>query len=380
MELQLTVLGKDPASEAKLVMEIRTSLASLVEASVRAASESTQWGQILFIEQGVDHLEKLLAGLDRGGRAVFLVMEDRGGAPELPKVFVDGQVDDVLLRPLRALEVLSKVRHYQQLLMWDEVSRLNESFRGLIERLQEDLKLAERLQKSKVPSRFPDVKGFRIASRYLAGMKSGGDHFDLAESQDGNLLSVVLTDSSTYGLSSNVLAVLMRVAMKLSANEARSCQDTVRKIHEELALTLGAKDKLSLFYGVLSRKDYKMRYLNLGTSMAFYCAPGKSFEPLHAHSGLITQTSGMPAVEEVELCLEPGGRLIVLSDGFIDAGGGVQDMVALLSRFRDRESEDLLNELVFAVKSKFTESDDVPQQDCSAAIFDVDARIIRQIT
>jgi len=380
MELQLTVLGRDPASESRLVMEIRAALAPLVEATVRAASDSTQWGQVLFVEQGVDHVEKLLAGLDRGGRAVFLVMEDRGGDPELPKVFVEGQVDDVLLRPLRPLEVLSKIRHYQQLLMWDEVTRLNESFKGLIDRLHDDLKLAERLQKSKLPARFPEVKGFKIASRYLAGMKSGGDHFDLAESQDGNLLSVVLSDSSTYGLSSNVLAVLMRVAMKLSANEARSCEDTVRKIHEELALTLGAKDKLSLFYGVLSRKDYRLRYLNLGTSMAFYGMPGKGFEPLQAHGQLITQTSGMPAVVETELRLEPGGRLILLSDGFVEAAGGLAETVALLTRFREREPSDLLNELVFAVKSKFTEPDDMPQQDCTGAIFDVDARIIRQIT
>jgi serine phosphatase RsbU (regulator of sigma subunit) len=265
--------------------------------------------------------------------------------------------------------------------MWEEVSHLNASFSGLIERLQQDLKLAERLQKSKSPVRFPEVKGFKVTSRYLAGMKSGGDHLDLAESKTGSQLSLVLADSSSYGLSSSLLSVLMRVAMKLSQEEVRSCEDTVRRIYEELLLMLNDKDKLSLFYGIVSRKDYCLRYVNLGTSCAFYAQPGQDFRSLPSQGAQITRaSSGLPAQDfQRELPLDPNGRLALISDGFLEVMGGEAEVLKALNQYRDAESADFLNELVFQLKSKFNEPDDLPAQDCTAVLLDVDARILRKL-
>jgi serine phosphatase RsbU (regulator of sigma subunit) len=228
-----------------------------------------------------------------------------------------------------------------------------------------------------LPVRFPEVKGLKAASRYLAGIKSGGDYFDLAESRDGNLLSFVMTDSSSYGLSSAVLSVMVRVMMKLTQDEARSSHGTVRRIQEEMLVTLGPKDHLSLFYAVLSRKDYRLRFLNLGTSRAFYARPKEKFSELPVQGSALSRLSGPISVTESELVLEPDGRLIVVSDGFIDAAGGLSELRELLGQFRGREPVDSLNELVFKVKSRFTDPDDLPAQDCTAIVFDLDSRLIR---
>ena len=45
--------------------------------------------------------------------------------------------------------------------MWDEVHEINASFSEMIDQLRGDLKLAERLQKSKLPLRFTDLRGFK---------------------------------------------------------------------------------------------------------------------------------------------------------------------------------------------------------------------------
>ena len=50
-----------------------------------------------------------------------------------------------------------------------------------------------------------------------------------------------------------------------------------------------------------------------------------------------------------------------------------------LAEFRKKEAADLLNEFVFQVKSKFTEPDDLPSQDCTGTVFDIDSKIIRQV-
>jgi hypothetical protein len=371
MTISLTVFAENAATEAQLATELKEASRELVELVILRAPDL---GQLIVVDEGYPGLEKFLDELDeaghRRGRAVYLVVSDRG---EAPPSLLSGRVDDVLVRPFRSLDVLSKTRHSQQILMWDEVDEINASFSEMIDQLRGDLKLAERLQKSKLPLRFPDLRGFKVAHRYIAGLKAGGDHFDVAESKDGHQLSLVLSDSSSYGLSSAVLSTLMRVMMRLSSEESRSCAETVRRIQDELKATLNEKDRLSLFYGIVSRKDYRLRFVNLGTSSAFYAPPGKDFQELPVEGAGIQSNAFM----ESEVMLSPLGRLALISDGFMDAAGGPEAITELLNGFRAREGIDLVNELVFRVKKQLVEENDLPAQDCTAVIFDLDERLIR---
>jgi hypothetical protein len=374
MNLNLTVIAGDRAAETKFIQDLKTALQGEPRAVVAPLLPGQDPGHVVFVDgTGSIDTASVLRSLDRAGRAVFLITHDAGA---IPASLAQDLVDDVLVHPFRPLEVLSKLRHYEQILMWDEVGRINASFSELIAGLQNDLQLAERLQKSKLPLRFPEVKGFDVKSRYLAGMRSGGDHADLAEAKDGSQLSIVLTDSSNYGLSSAVLSTLVSVMMKLTAEQSRSSLGTVRLIHDALVATLGEKDRLSMFYGVLSRKDYVLKYVNVGGSAAFHCGKDGKFVALPSQGGPITRVSGLPATE-AELALQPNDRFALISDGFVEAAGGAAQVCQLLDRFRTKPSVDSINELVYAVKSKFKEPDDMPGQDCTAVIFDVDAKILR---
>lgn len=345
----------------------------------------TSKAQVLF----VDALCGAAAQMpDSRARMVFLVLNEReAGVHELPAALRMGWADDVLLCPIRPLEVISKLKTYQQVLLWDEVSDLNVKFSDLVERMHEDLRLAERLQKARLPQRFPDVKGLQIKSRYLAGMRSGGDYFDLAEAGRGvsaaGQISMILTDSSSYGLASSVLSVLMRVAMKVSQDEARSAVETVKKIENEILATLGEKDQLSLFYGLIRRKDFEFKYTCLGSPRAFHSSNGKSFQRLEFLGKAISQKNpisktleGARSAEQT-LRLAPSDRLVLLSDGFLEAVGGEKQAARLLDRFRQQDSADLLNELVYGVKSRFVEDDDMPEQDCTAIAIDVGSNLVR---
>src|SRR5690606_13397369 len=97
-------------------------------------------------------LRELLTGMERRGRALFVVQKE---GERVSAVVQEGVADDVLVRPFRALEVHSKLRLYQRLLMWNEVSRISDSFAEVVRRFQDDVKLVERLQKAKLPALYP---------------------------------------------------------------------------------------------------------------------------------------------------------------------------------------------------------------------------------
>lgn len=376
-----TVLAENAVAENAWLERFREALAGVSDMRVVGHTTASQPGQVVFVDGQAPDLSEVLSELDRRGRAVILLVSE-GDA--VPAALSDGRVDDVLVHPFRKLEVLGKLKHYQQILMWDEVAKLNASFSGLIAELRNDLQLAERLQKSRLPVRFPEVKGFKVTSRYLAGFRSGGDFLDLAESRDGSQLAIVLSDSSSYGLSSAVLSALMRVTAKLSVEQVGSVQETVRRVYEELLLPLGEQDRLSLFYGMVSRKDYSLRYLNLGDSRAFRAAKGGEFEMLPSQGGAMSQASrfsvGRAQISEVKVHLVPDDRLVVLSDGFIEIAGGEDHALSLLNQFRAREAADLINEFTFHAKKGLNPENDLPPQDCTAMVFDVDSRLIRLAT
>ncbi len=370
--LCLTVISSNKTLEKKWERELSEMLTPWTDLDVHAGSAlGVAAGPVVFVDA---RDEQIWRGLDRKGRALVLVVSDRDPVPE---ALLRQEVDDVLVHPFRVSEVLGKVRHYEQLLMWNEVTTLNASLGGMIEAFHEDLALAERMQKSRLPKRFDTVKGFHVASRYLAGARSGGDYFDLAESQDGHQLSIVLSDASSYGLSSAVLSSLMGAMVRLSADQSRSCRDVVRAIYNEILATLKETDRLSLFYGIVNRKEYKLRYLNFGQACAFLARKGQSFEILPTQADALRRGGGLGTVTEEEVRLDPSDRLVLLSDGFIETVGGAHGTLQLLEKFREREPVELLNELVYSVKKELKSEEDLPAQDCSALVFQTDGKLIR---
>jgi serine phosphatase RsbU (regulator of sigma subunit) len=354
-------------------IELSNLIQSMAIWDIEIQYGETQAVDIVFIDDSHSNRDKIIREKSQRAKAIFLVTSQE----EVPVALMSGELDGVLVRPFRASEVYSLLLRFEQIRKWSEVTQLNQSFSELIKKFQEDLGLTERLQKSRFPKRFQDFKGIRIRSRYLTGMRSGGDYFDVIPDKAGKNLSVLLTDSSSYGLSSTVLSVLLKTAAKLNAEIQASTSEIVGTIYEELALTLSPEDRLSLFYGILSRESLKMKFLNLGHSQVFHAPEGKSFQALEHQGGALSDQSGVPAVQECEVSLNASDRLIMLSDGFIELIGGEGKVNELLTRFRDKESEDTLNELLFQVRSKLKEPDDFPEQDCTAVIFDVDSKILK---
>lgn len=387
MDLNLLVIARSAVLEGEWAEKLRNMLGGM-GVRVGISSESARFEKdrrvteqdvaetLVLVDGSIDHLEgkidKVRAEMSKS--KVFLVMPEQDA---LPRLLLDGKVDDVLVAPFRQLEVLSKLRFVRQLLMWDEVTKMNTSFSELLERMKDDVELVERIQKSRMPGRFTDIKGFKVASRYLVGNRPGGDHFDLADAKDEGILSLLLSDSSSYGLSSAVLSILMRVAVKLSAREAHSSAEMVRRIQDELMMPLSPKDSLSLFYGVISRKTLQMRYLNLGSSCAFYNSKGGKAIALPSQGGSITQKSDKISESEGGIKLEPGGRLVLLSDGFVETVGGVPQSQEFLDKFHAKDAASLVNELAFFVKSSLSDPEGFPAQDCTAVVLDLDHNLIR---
>ncbi|MEO5971421.1 MAG: SpoIIE family protein phosphatase [Bdellovibrionia bacterium] len=383
MELKLTICAQDQEEGKKWGDQIRESFKGIEQVQVLEGLGRLEEGQILFIDYNLEGLEDELARADRRRQALVLVVRDGSeGSELLLDLLKDGRVDGLILIPFRKLELLGCVRLYEQVVMWNQVGELNASLSQTIQNLSNDVQLAERLQKGCLPKRFTEIKNFQVASKYLAGIASGGDYFDLAESKSGKSLSIILSNSSSYGLSSTVLAILLKVTLKLSQEQEGGIarpSEVLKRVYDELLLVLGEKDQLSLFYGTITRQDLILRYVHLGKSSAYFAPPKQGFTELPKQGGPICK--GVPSLEmtENEIELLPEGRLALISGGFDEMCGGSVMVQQILQAFRPKESVDTLNELVFKAKSNIAPDVGMPNRDCSAVIFDVEARTLRSV-
>lgn len=377
-ENRITIFAGASSVEERWVQSLRTSLGDHEGVlPISAGGGAENCGAIVFVDAEHPNLRSVLESIDRRGRSVFLIVHD-DGREFVWEGDVESLADDVIVHPFRKIEIESKLRFHQHLRMWSEVNDMNTNFSEILRSLDDDVQLAERLQKARLPVRFPDVKGFAVKSRYFAGLKSGGDHFDLAESSAGNRISLLLSDSSSYGLSSAFLSTLMRLTMKLSRDESRSSLDTVKAMYEEVLRTLKDSDHLSIFYGVLSRKDYVLRYLHLGSSGLFHARKDQGFTALAPQGPALSKAhSPFGKYTEGTLVCEPNDRLVLLSDGFIEVCGGVNETKKILDQLREKEAIDTVNELSFRVKRKLESPEDLPAQDCSVLVLDVDSKVLR---
>ncbi len=311
---------------------------------------------------------------ERYGSALFVALSPDG--QEVPQTFLHGDVDELLSLPLRPADVFALFRRLKS---HSEVRHLAESqgrLQAALDRLEADVNLAEQLQKAVLPVRFPDIRGFQVRQRYLAGLR-GGDWFDIAETRDGSALHLVLSDGSSSGLSSSVGAALTRVAMKVSLETSRDPLLTVRALHSELQTVMSEKHRLSLLYGVISRAELKLRYLALGGARWIYQPVGESFAFLESQGGVIGKSSELPAdLKARELSLSPQDRLLLISDGFLEGMGGEEKVLQGLEELKGASIEDILNDWAWRLRQGLAD-DELPPQESSALGIEVDSRVIR---
>ena len=304
--------------------------------------------------------------------SLYVCVEE--GQEDLPESFVAGVADDLYVLPGRRLDFFSKIRLHESIKALRELEHSSVAIPGLVEKLQEDLILAQKIQRRLIRDKFPSIGPLSIKSKYWCGMKSGGDYFDVFEFADKQHIGVLLSDSSSYALSTKFLSSLMHIS-GVEGSDATNPSAIVTRLFGSLKDDMKAKDQLSIFYGVIDKKTYTMRFVNCGSAQAFIAGTKGSWISESSGDVLTKDNPHVPAAKEV--CLEPSGRLIILSDGWRDAFKN--SLEKFIETSTSTDAQQLVNDMSFRLKKSLddSESDAMPAEDCSLLILDMAKNLLR---
>lgn len=196
-------------------------------------------------------------------------------------------------------------------------ARLHESLLRR-ERLEQELTIAQTVQKSFLPRRLPNQDRVELAFHYALAYQVGGDFYDIMELLDGRL-AVVIGDVSGKGIPAALLMAKTISEMRVAAAACKSPGPMLAMVNSMMLRAISPEMFVTAVVcfidpatgrAVLSDAGHNPPVLRRASGGAAYVELDKGF-PL----GVVEEGQ----YEDVELNLSPRDTLLLYTDGVTDA-------------------------------------------------------------
>ena len=177
------------------------------------------------------------------------------------------------------------------------------------EHANSELAAARSVQELMIPREQLETPGYEVDSVYNPAAEVGGDFFHVQAEKDGGLL-VVIGDVAGHGLKA-----AMNVSMLMGALR-RIPEKRPSKILESLNRVVAGSESLTTCQAIWFGRDGE-----LVMSSAGHLPPYLNSQEILLPGGLPLGALDDTTYDEVRLYLHPGDRLLLMSDGVVEARG-----------------------------------------------------------
>lgn len=186
------------------------------------------------------------------------------------------------------------------------------------ERVKAEIDAANRIQAALLPPRDPRLPGVVVASHYRAATEIGGDYFDFLPLAEGRI-GLAFGDVAGHGLTSGIVMAMAKSALLVQTGHDPSPVRVMEVLNETVRKTAPKRMLMTFFFGILDPATGNLRYCSAGHLDPYVVrAGGGPVEPLSAWGFPLGVKRREPFVEHVAR-LHPGDRLVLYSDGLIEA-------------------------------------------------------------
>jgi predicted ester cyclase len=232
------------------------------------------------------------------------------------------------------------------------------------ERVEQELRVARRIQQAALPKEVPPLEGWQISPYYQPAREVGGDFYDFLELEDGRL-GLVVGDATGKGVPAALVMASARSMLRAVAQTSDSPGDVLRRVNDPMATDIPPNMFVTCFYAILNPKSGHLVYANAGHDLPFL-QHGDEAEELRAR-GMPLGLMPVSSYEEKEIVIDAGEAAIFYSDGLVEAHDPEGEMFGF-PRLRELISEHseqgplgdfLLEELYSFVGEGWEQEDDI---------------------
>ena len=185
-------------------------------------------------------------------------------------------------------------------------------------RLEGEVSIGRRIQRSFLPERDPTVPNFEVAGVNDSSELVGGDYYDFIRIADGHL-GVVVADVSGKGIPAALIMASFRASLIAEIRNNYSIRTIMAKVNKLLWESVEADRFVTAIYGVLDLQNRRFTYVNAGHNPAivFRAATGR-MDQLDATGPLLGTLEGA-TYKERHVEIHPGDVVVLYTDGVTEA-------------------------------------------------------------
>jgi serine phosphatase RsbU (regulator of sigma subunit) len=197
------------------------------------------------------------------------------------------------------------------------------------ERLEQDLRVAERIQQSFLPRRIPKLEGFTFAARYDPAYEVGGDFYDFVRLPDDRI-GIVVGDVSGKGISAALYMARLTRDLRYFALAESDPASVLRWMNK--AVSEGGQDDIfiTLVYVVLDAAKKQIQVANAGHMPPVVRRKNEGdITVLDRIAGLPLGVLPDPEYVTEVFDLSPGDSVMLFTDGLVEAMNPSREMYGM---------------------------------------------------
>ncbi len=202
--------------------------------------------------------------------------------------------------------------------------RMQGSLAASVARLKETefaeraLELARDLQSRLLPPPEIEGEGYRVAARNLAARVVAGDFYDVFRLADG-AVGLAVADVAGKGMAASLIMASAKARLPLLAAD-RPAGETLRELNRSLAAELSSREFVALAFVRYDPVRGTATLVNAGLPDPYLIRTGEPPIPLVVPGPRLPLGARREvAYEALEISLQPGDRLLMLTDGLAEA-------------------------------------------------------------
>ncbi|HJS29127.1 MAG TPA: SpoIIE family protein phosphatase [Anaerolineales bacterium] len=233
------------------------------------------------------------------------------------------------------------------------------------ERLERELEVARDIQSSILPQTLPEPEGYEFGALMSPMSAIGGDFYDFIDIGKGKI-AIAVGDVSDHGVPAALFMAMTVTMIRAEARRAESPADVLRCVNRQLLKTNEMGMFVTILYGVLDCESRQLNYVRAGHEPPLVINSGREDVLLPRKDGMLLGVFDEPAIDEQQVTLEPGGTLVMYTDGIYEAINPLEVMFGLervreVARMESKAPAQALCQLLYDEVLSY--QDPLPQQD-----------------
>ncbi|HLZ24778.1 MAG TPA: GAF domain-containing SpoIIE family protein phosphatase [Ktedonobacterales bacterium] len=195
------------------------------------------------------------------------------------------------------------------------------------ERIEQELRTAQVIQRTFLPKTVPAPAGWRIVPHYQPAREVGGDFYDFLPFEDGRL-GIIIGDVTDKGIPAALVMTATRTMLRTASQQAASPGKVFARVNDLLSADIPESMFVTCFYAILDPASGYLRFANAGQDLPYLRHDDGGICELYA-TGMPLGLMPGSRYEEGETTLTPGDHLLFYSDGLVEAHNPQREMFGL---------------------------------------------------